>query len=95
MFYFVYVLLSEKDQKFYIGFTRDVDRRLREHNSGKSISTAKRMPLRLVYYEAHTSKIDALRREGYFKTTKGKAMLKVTLKEFFKMRNDLINRDCT
>ena len=80
MFYFVYVLLSKRDHQFYIGFTNNVERRLNEHNAGKNVSTAKRRPLELVYYEAHRSKADALRRESYFKTSKGKTTLKVILK---------------
>ena len=79
MFY-VYVLLSLKDEKFYIGFTGDLRRRLKEHNAGKNISTKSRRPLKLVYYEAHLSKADAERRERYFKTTKGKATLKQMLR---------------
>ena len=82
MFYFVYVLLSLKDQMFYIGFTRDVERRLKEHNAGKNTSTASRRPLTLIYYEAHLSKVDAIRRENYFKTTKGKITLRMVIKDF-------------
>ena len=80
MFY-VYVLRSFKDKKFYIGFTNDLKRRMKEHNSGKNISTRPRLPLKLVYYEAHLSKADAERRERYFKTTKGKSTLRQMLKE--------------
>ncbi|MBP9758180.1 GIY-YIG nuclease family protein [Candidatus Dojkabacteria bacterium] len=74
--YYTYILISFKDQKFYIGFTTNVFRRLEEHNSGKNLSTKSRRPFRLVYYEAHLSKENALRRESYFKTTKGKVTLR-------------------
>ena len=77
----VYVLLSLKDRKFYIGYTGDLKRRLKEHNSGKNISTKSRLPLKLIYYESHLSKVDAERREKYFKTTKGKSTLKQMLRE--------------
>jgi putative endonuclease len=73
--------LSEKDKNFYIGFTESVEQRLDEHNAGKNVSTRLRRPFSLIYYEAHTSKSDALRREGYFKTTKGKITLKQILKD--------------
>lgn len=36
--YFVYVLRSDFDNKFYIGFTDNVKRRLSDHNSGKVLS---------------------------------------------------------
>ena len=80
MFY-VYVLISLKDKKFYVGYTGDLKRRLKEHNSGKNVSTKSRLPLKLIYYEAHLSKADAERREKYFKTTKGKSTLKQMLRE--------------
>ena len=82
--YYVYVLLSLKDNKFYIGFTNDLRRRLREHNSGRNSSTKPRLPLKLIYYEAHLSKVDATRREKYFKTAKGKSSLKQVLRESLK-----------
>ena len=82
--YYTYALLSLKDRKFYIGFTNDLKRRLKEHNSGKNISTKPRLPLELVYYEAHLSKTDAERREKYFKTAKGKSSLRQMLRESLK-----------
>ena len=82
--YFVYVLLSLKDDKFYIGYSKDLKRRLKEHDSGKNTSTKSRLPLKLIYYEAHLSKADAARRERYFKTTKGKSTLKQMLRESLK-----------
>jgi putative endonuclease len=82
--YYVYVLLSLRDHKFYIGFTSDLRRRIKEHNAGKNISTKARLPLKLFYYEAHLSKKDAERREQYFKTTKGKSTLRQMLRESLK-----------
>jgi putative endonuclease len=80
MFY-VYVLLSLKDHKFYIGYTNDLKRRLSEHCTGKNISTKPRLPLKLIYYGAHLSKSDAMRRERYFKTAKGKSSLRQMLRD--------------
>ncbi len=81
-FYYVYVLLSKLDDKFYIGFTEDLRKRLKEHNDGKSFATKCRRPFELIFYEAYRNKYDALRREKYFKSTKGKTSLKSMLKEF-------------
>jgi hypothetical protein len=50
--YYVYILLSLKDNKFYIGFTSNLKRRLKEHNYGKNISTKSRLPLKLIYEKA-------------------------------------------
>ena len=79
-FWYVYVLRSAEDKKFYIGSTNDLHRRVDEHQSGKNISTAKRLPMELWYFEGHRSKEDAIRREKYFKTTKGKVMLRQILR---------------
>lgn len=81
-FFHTYVLRSEKDRKFYIGYTSDLKRRLQEHQRGKNVSTAKRLPIELVFYEAFRSQEDARRREDYFKTTKGKTTLRLMLKGY-------------
>lgn len=83
-FHYVYILLSLKDNKFYIGSTNNLKRRLKEHQSGKNISTSKRLPLELIYFEGHLSKSDAERREKYFKTTKGKVTLRAILRDYLK-----------
>jgi putative endonuclease len=74
-----YVLLSEKDGKFYIGSTGDLRERLQEHNKGRVRSTAYRRPLRLIYYEGCLSMDDACRRERYLKTGRGGRYLKQRL----------------
>ena len=68
--YYVYVLKSQLDHGLYIGYTQDLDDRLREHNAGAVTSTQDRRPLDLVYYEAYTSEHDARRREGRLKQFK-------------------------
>ena len=79
--YCVYVLNSLKDHKHYIGFTMNLENRIVDHNEGKTTSTAPRRPLELIYCEFHKSKEDAMRRERYFKTTAGKKVLKLMLRE--------------
>jgi len=70
--FFVYVLLSKRDGKFYTGFTSYLEKRLEEHNSGKVFSTKCRVPFELIYYEACVCIEDATQREKYLKTTYGK-----------------------
>jgi putative endonuclease len=82
MFY-TYVLLSKKDDKFYIGFTNDLERRLEEHQAGKVESTKGRRPFVLVYYEACQNEKDAIKREKYFKTGFGRRFLKNRLENHF------------
>jgi len=64
-FYYVYVLLSFKDNKFYIGSTPDLKRRLKQHSSGQVDSTKNRLPVKVIFYEAYLNKYDAFRREDY------------------------------
>ncbi|MBI5127330.1 GIY-YIG nuclease family protein [Candidatus Roizmanbacteria bacterium] len=81
MFFYTYVLLSLKDNQFYIGYSSNLKERIKEHSSGKNTSTNPRRPLKLIYYEAHLSKVDAMRREKYFKTEKGKSSLRQMIRE--------------
>jgi len=75
MFY-VYVLQSEKDNKFYVGYTNDLKSRLKLHNEGKIISTRNRQPIKLVYYEGSLNRQDALHREKYLKSSWGETIFK-------------------
>ena len=75
MFY-TYVLQSTKDHDLYIGHTKDLKIRFREHNFGEVDSTKSRRLLTLVYYEACLSISKAIAREKYFKTGFGRRFLK-------------------
>jgi len=78
-FYYVYVLQSLKDHKFYYGFTNNLKSRIEQHNKGRVESTKHRSPLKLVYFEGCLNKDDALKREKYFKTYYGRMYLKKRL----------------
>jgi putative endonuclease len=80
--FFTYVLKSERDNKFYTGFTDDLEKRIEEHNKGAVASTANRRPLKLIYYEACLNEKDALKREKYFKTGFGRRFLKNRLESY-------------
>ena len=79
---YVYVLKSAVDRGFYVGLTNDLRKRLDEHNSGKVYSTSKRLPLKLVYYEACYNRKDAAIREKYLKTAWGKRYVKSRLRHY-------------
>jgi putative endonuclease len=68
MFY-VYVLKLFKGT-LYIGYTNNLERRIKEHVDGKSKYTSTRRPLKLVYYEAYFSEKDARERERKLKQFK-------------------------
>jgi putative endonuclease len=80
--FYVYVLQSQKDGNFYVGFTKDLKRRLQEHHQGRVAATKHRLPLKLVYWEGCLNQADATRREKYLKTAWGKRYLKNRLKHY-------------
>jgi putative endonuclease len=85
-YYYVYVLKSRIDNKFYTGFTTNLLRRLNEHNSGKTYSTKLRAPLDLIYWEGSLNQRDATDREKYLKTAWGKRYIKNRLKIFLQSK---------
>ncbi len=74
--YYTYVLLSLKDNKFYTGYTSDIEKRLKKHNNGEVFFTKSRRPFKLIYFESCLNQEDALHRENYLKTTYGKRYIK-------------------
>ncbi len=82
MFYYVYILQSLKDNKFYAGFTENLKLRFEEHKKGRVLSTKDRRPLKLIYSEVCLNKKDAMRREKYLKTYCGKMFIKSRLKSY-------------
>jgi putative endonuclease len=69
---YVYVLMSQKDGKWYTGCTEDLQKRLRQHNNQEVTSTKRRSPFELIYYEASIDKNDAFAREKYLESGMGK-----------------------
>lgn len=82
MFYYVYILFSEKDGKNYTGFTKNLRLRFKQHQQGLVESTKNRRPFKLIYYESCLSQKDATRREKYLKTYHGKCFIKNRLKSY-------------
>ncbi len=70
MSYFVYILKSELCGRFYIGQTKDLNRRLIKHNSGQVKSTKAYLPWKLVYTEQFNNRSDAMKREVFLKKQK-------------------------
>ena len=84
--YFVYILLSNKDNKLYIGLSEDVHSRFKKHCSGSVESTKNRRPLELIYFEAYVDHRDAEGREKFLKSGSGHGFLKKQLKHYFEGR---------
>ncbi len=82
MIWYTYVLYSKKLDKFYIGLTDDLKRRLKEHRDGKTYTTLRMKGHKLVYYEVCLSKKDAQAREKQLKTGFGRGYLRKRLENF-------------
>ena len=70
--YFIYVLYSVEYDRFYIGLTIDCERRLGEHNAGKSFATKAFAPWIIVHTEEYSTRGAARKREKYLKSAAGR-----------------------
>lgn len=75
MKYVVYVIKT-KHGKLYKGITSDLNKRLENHRNGLSNWTKNKSPFELVYSESGYSKSEALKREKFLKSGKGREFLK-------------------
>ena len=76
----IYILHSKKFNKYYTGFTSNLIERFKSHNYlSKKGSTIKYRPWMVVYVEFYHSKPEAMNREKYLKSGKGREWLKSTL----------------
>jgi putative endonuclease len=72
----VYILKSIEFDKFYTGKTDDIERRLAEHNSGRSMYSKRYRPWKVVYNEEFGTEAEATQRERFFKSASGRRWLK-------------------
>lgn len=75
MFY-VYAISSEIRKNIYVGLTNNLERRIKEHNSGNNRTTKPYRPFKLIYSEECKDRIEARKREKYLKSGVGKEFLK-------------------
>ncbi len=87
MFY-TYILTGQDNEKraavFYVGSTKDLKNRIREHQSGEVRTTKRLENINLIYYEACLNKTDARKRELQLKTGFGRGYIKRRLEGYFK-----------
>ena len=74
--FYVYILHSEEMDRYYIGQTANLDKRIERHNKGYVKSTKGYRPWQLVYYEKYESRSESMERERYLKSLKSKIALK-------------------
>ncbi|MCF8264867.1 MAG: GIY-YIG nuclease family protein [Melioribacteraceae bacterium] len=75
MLFFTYILRSKKSDRFYIGSTNNLERRVNEHNAGQTHSTRSGKPWELVYSKEFDSKIEATQFEMKIKKMKSRKFI--------------------
>jgi len=70
--YTVYILFSESIDRYYVGYTNDLERRLSEHNRKKGKYTDAGIPWEVVHTEIFELKTEAKEREKYIKSRKSR-----------------------
>jgi len=80
--WYVYVL-KNNESNWYIGSTKNLQKRILRHNLGKNKSTKHGIPWKIIYCEISLDKRDARARERYLKSGMGRRYLKNRLKFFF------------
>jgi putative endonuclease len=65
--FYIYIIRSQRSQRYYVGSTEDVEKRLKEHNAGKSTSTRGGRPWELIHTETFATRSDAMRQEQKIK----------------------------
>ena len=70
--YFVYIIYSQKLNRYYIGYSESISKRLTEHNAGISKFTSKAHDWTLKYSEQYFNRFDAHKRELEIKAKKSR-----------------------
>ena len=76
MLFYVYILKSKSRGIFYTGHTSNLEKRIKGHNDSLNIYTKNRGPWELIHYEVYASRSEAMKREKFLKTGKGREELK-------------------
>ncbi len=72
----VYILQSLTDGSYYIGYTKNLNKRLLQHNKAKTGYSAKKIPWELVYSESFDTKSAAILRERFLKDQKSREFIR-------------------
>jgi len=86
---FVYILKSLRNNRFYIGSTNNLERRLKEHSSGKSKYTSEILPIKLVFKQKFRSLQIARKVESWLKKQKSASLIQKIVREGIIRKFDL------
>ena len=79
MKYYVYIIYSKSIDKYYIGYTADIETRIKKHNTGATRSTKPGKPWELLYFETFDIKREAIQRELAIKRMKSRIYIEKLL----------------
>lgn len=86
--YYIYILENKNDKSWYIGYSSNLRRRIRDHLFGKGCkTTSKKNGWQLIYYEAYLIKKDAMKREVFLKSGSGRRYIKKQLFNYLNLYN--------
>ncbi len=74
--YSIYAIKSEVDGRIYVGMSKDIDSRIKQHNLGQVFSTKGYRPWKLIYTESVGTREECHKKEKYYKSGCGKEFLK-------------------
>jgi len=74
--YYTYAIKSLKKSYIYVGITDNVNRRIKQHNSGYNKTTKPYLPYKIILIETFNDRLEARLREKYLKSGIGKEYLK-------------------
>lgn len=72
---YIYILQSQKNGRYYIGSTENIERRLSEHQRGKTVSLKKLLPVKLVFSKKYATMLDARHMEKKMKKFKSRRVI--------------------
>ncbi len=77
--YCVYIIYSVDFKRYYVGLSSNVSQRLETHNLGVVKSTKAFCPWKIIHTEIFETRIEARKREKYFKSAAGRRWRKNNL----------------
>jgi putative endonuclease len=86
--FFLYILQSQKDGRYYVGVTKNVESRLDQHNRGVGKSTRSGKPWLLIHTEEYSTRSEAARREKQIKKQKSRSYIETQIRSYGQRSRD-------
>jgi len=87
----IYILISKNNRHTYLGISKDIERRLKEHNWGIVKATKYGKPWKIIYEENVEDYRFARKREKYYKSSAGRRKIKQIIRQVRPVRHDNID----